>query len=412
MKRKNLYKRILTKILTVYSGLAAASPEYQDVEDHIDNENMDDAASSLLVAPNLKKTFKPLLLTIQDVYNNANKEDNLSSEYTTIELFRNIEDKYKRSFFYRGQGLTVIMSEYIFPSDTDQRYDDSLWMSLQSILLDNHKFGEFLDYVNQGNVKGYCIGFNKILLGYPRGLSLSKISRDELYSFALSATSNSKMPQPIHDDLKYDIALLPFNPYVFKYKICYQQYYDILDVINEWLYSKDILTAFLKMYQIVEYIVYRKQMYHVVNVSSMKQSFLRSMKTTNKNFEDNERVSVIDGVKKLFPGIRPNVASISKAEVFIGEFFGKTKNHNLYLSTTTPAAEMDGAIARFIYDMRCSIVHNKEAEFHITYSNFDIYKDVIPLAKEVHDAMMTKIWDFLNTENNGIEYKKKQLDLY
>lgn len=412
MKRKNLYKRILLKILSAYSGWLPASPDYQDVVDHIDNENMDDAAACLLLAPFIKQALKPLLLTIKDIYNNANKEDDLIPEYSTIELFQPIADKYKRPFFYRGKGLTIITSEYIFPPDPNSRYRDDIWMSLQSIMLDSNQRDTFLNQLYVGVSDGFCIGFKKTALGYSKRYPNNNIKKEDLYAFGLAAFMHSKQKLPVVEELKFDNSQLPFNAFNFNHKIKYQQYYDILDVVNEWLYSSDILTAFMKMYQIVEYMVYRKQMYCIVNSSSLKQSFLRSVKTMNKKFEDNERTSVILGLKALFPGIRPSKAKIKKAQNFIGEFFGRTKNGKPYLSTAITNNEMDEAVARFVYDMRCSIVHNKESELHFTYSNYDMYKCVIPLAREIHDALMVKVWDYLNTESNKIEYKRKQLDLY
>ena len=53
----------------------------------------------------------------------------------------------------------------------------------------------------------------------------------------------------------------------------YNQYIDIYDVISEWNDCKDVLSAFLKMYQILEYIVYRKEL-HLGGAQRLAESLL------------------------------------------------------------------------------------------------------------------------------------------
>lgn len=414
MTRKELYERALSFILTAHSQLIPGTDPYLDIEDYIVNEDMDMAANALLAAPNIPITLKPFLLSISSTFSQANKEDDIIPEYDIIELFKPLSStqKYQRDFYYRGAGLSVVESSFLYPDDNTVAYNEDIWLTLQNVLLIDALREDLINRLARGRESGYLIGFNKGALGYPVATADADVDRENLYAFALASSLKDHRKLEIKDDLKYNNTLLALHAFNYNYKIVYQQYYDIVDVIDEWLHADDILVAFTKMYQIVEYIVYRKQMYSIVNSSSLKQSFLRGVKTMTKNYEDTERVSVTKGIKALFSGIRPSILNIRAAQVFIGEYFGKSKTGNLYLCDTTPVNDMDDSIARFIYDMRCSIVHNKEAELHITYSNYEIYRSVIPLAVEVHDAMMVKIWDLLNTENNGIEYNKKQLDLY
>lgn len=81
--------------------------------------------------------------------------------------------------------------------------------------------------------------------------------------------------------------------------IVYKEYYDIYDVLNDWLHAEDILTAFLKMYQIAEYMVYRKQMAEIVNRANVKQSFLRETKNLSSKYTKNERDTVISNLSKF-----------------------------------------------------------------------------------------------------------------
>ena len=152
----------------------------------------------------------------------------------------------------------------------------------------------------------------------------------------------------------------------------------------------------------------------IIKISSIKQSFIRSVKNLNKKFDANERNTIIDNIPKVFGTLTAKPANIIKAEVFIGKYFGMDKNHaNPYLYSGTRAADIPAAIARFIYDTRCSIVHNKEAEFHISYNNYEEYKDIVPLMREVHNQLAKKIWSLMNIPNSPISYEgKRTIELF
>ena len=68
--------------------------------------------------------------------------------------------------------------------------------------------------------------------------------------------------------------------------------------------------------------------------------------------------------------------------------------------------------AKFIYDVRCCIVHNKEAEFHILYNNYEEYESIIPLMNEINRQMVDKIFNIINTINSDIHYTTPSLELY
>ena len=188
----------------------------------------------------------------------------------------------------------------------------------------------------------------------------------------------------------------------------------IYDVINDWLHSEDILSAFLRIYQIVEFLIYRQQMSEIIKVSTIKQSFLREVKNLNKRFETGERATIVENIPIVFGSLTAATANINSAEPFIKKYFGKNKKGtHAYLFSTLNANEKSKGIARFIYDIRCSIVHNKEAEFHISYNNYEEYKEVLPLLKEVHDQLANKIWTLMNTPGSCISYENERyIDLF
>ena len=98
----------------------------------------------------------------------------------------------------------------------------------------------------------------------------------------------------------------------------------------------------------------------------------------------------------------------------LGKYFGMDKSHtHAYLYSGIRPNDLTPALARFIYDTRCSIVHNKEAEFHISYNNYEEYKDIVPLMREVHNQLAKEIWNIVNTPNSSISYENsRKIDLF
>lgn len=195
--------------------------------------------------------------------------------------------------------------------------------------------------------------------------------------------------------------------------VVYSQYYDIYDVINEWHHANDVLVAFLKMYQVLEYMGYRRKMVDIVKGSDIKSSFLMHVKNLNTTF--NERSALKELFLNDIESLEDKITMIDPAiTVFIRKYWMHNGN-NPYLQitdATTPKDSINPKIATFIYDVRCAIVHNKESEFHITYSNVDKYRCLLPLMKEILSLMPGIIMRCLNRHNVGIAYSVKELKLY
>ena len=134
----------------------------------------------------------------------------------------------------------------------------------------------------------------------------------------------------------------------------------------------------------------------------------------NKKFEQGERGTIVENLPLVFGVLTATEPNIAKAEPFIKKYLGQDKNHTHgYLHPGMNAADKSKALARFIYDMRCCIVHNKEAEFHVSYNNYEEYKNVIPLLKEVHKLLAKKVWDLMNQPGSIISFENERyIDLF
>ena len=69
--------------------------------------------------------------------------------------------------------------------------------------------------------------------------------------------------------------------------------------------------------------------------------------------------------------------------------------------------------AKVVYQLRNSIVHNKEAELHFSYGNLDEYEVVIPLIKQLVITLGRGIVHIINDPTNqDLIFDRRELNLY
>ena len=107
-----------------------------------------------------------------------------------------------------------------------------------------------------------------------------------------------------------------------------------------------------------------------------------------------------------------NPSEVTASWSFVDQYFGEANGGGHYLDTTKPQNNIDKGVARFIYDTRCAIVHNKESEFHIQYNNYEDYNDIVPLMRSINAIMAKKILEIINSLTPSIHYQSQKLDLY
>ena len=414
MDRLALYKEILSYILTNFSGLDPATDDYKDVSDYIDADDPIEAANLLLPQPTLPSVYHPWLKSVIEYSSPASLSKEIAPRYDRTVLLAklNKNQKYRRKFYYCDRNLFVVDTERFFRQISTLPYPPNLWMGIEQLCLVQSSRERVLDMLqNNGTPDTYCMAYNKGNLGY---LKNARVINDELYSYGFAASIQNKDAIEVHPRLLVDLPKLKLSAFSYNKNVVYQQYYDIYDALNDWLLSKDILTAFLNLYQVAEFLIYRYQMSQIVKVSTVKQSFLREIKTMNKSFETGERKAITTTIPKLFPNLTATAPHIKKAEAFIKKYYeSNSVGARAYLNDTLTGANLQNAFAKFIYDTRCAIVHNKEAEFHISYNNYDAYKSIIPLMKDIHNSLADKIWLLINDPTADVSYvPHRYIDLY
>lgn len=411
MKRVELYKNLLENILNQYSGINKGSEDFVDIQDYLDNSNIIQALDKLISTATLRSPLKPLLQTISDFVTDGSIELEENVLLTgQIKMFQKHSDKkYSRSLSYFDANLKVVETCTLY-KDVSETYSLECLLFLEVIMTNNDRQKNLLRELCRKKLGDtFIIQVNRIGLG----LSDQECSNlENLYAYALAASMNNKKVIDIPKGLQFSWGTTPIlASFNYNKDIVYKEYYDIYDVLNDWLHAEDILTAFLKMYQIAEYMVYRKQMAEIVNRANVKQSFLRETKNLSSKYTKNERDTVISNFSKLFANFTLDATEVANSWNFVDKYFG-TKNGNHYLDTAQSPQNIDKGVACFIYDTRCAIVHNKESEFHILYNNYDEYKDIVPLMFSINKIMSEKIMEIINTVNPSIHYNNQRLDLY
>ena len=409
MERSQLYKDVLAYILQKHSGLQASSEEYMDIDDYIHNGDFIEAIEWLLRS-NLPDSLRPLIKTCKRIVEDGSVDmyEKIPPKSHKIKLFKkHSNQRYARNLIFLTTPLSVIETKQLYLNG-DDIYDRDVWLLLEKILI-NRDYREKIvkELIRHLYPDTFILSYQKTSLG------LTKDNDEKLYSFALVSKINSQQAIEIPEELVFSWGTSPFIPtLLYDENVNYQEYYDIYDVFNDWLHTKDILTAFTKMYQIAEYMIYRSQMVEIIARSEIKQSFLRETKNLSDKYRNGEKDTIIKNFPNLFNGFMLNSAEVIASWPFIDKYFDKSSSGNHYLDCSKSQNEIDKGVGKFIYDVRCSIVHNKESEFHIQYNNYEEYKSIVPLLKTINNQMAEKILTIICTPNSSIHYAKKVLELY
>jgi hypothetical protein len=238
-------------------------------------------------------------------------------------------------------------------------------------------------------------------------LSNQEIPEDQLwnaYSYAiLYNINNSTLPKP--EELKFEPTTKFSEKISFNLNSEYYQYFEIYRVLLESKYCDNVLSRFLNIYQVIEDLCYRRLLVEISKSRNPRSGFLRNtIRVVNKisNREENE---IKDGIDLLFPDL---CHQIKKADI---------DSYNIFLkdnySISSGESHNNKKIARIIYCLRNSIVHNKHTELHFSFGNVDEYKTVIELLRLLIRKLEKAVIDLLNeTSPTKIDYALHDFNLY
>lgn len=288
--------------------------------------------------------------------------------------------------------------------DLSSTENELIWKQVEEYLercysiADNTLVSEFFDILNTQN-KTIGLGINK---------SGNPFNEDQHYPYIYLSFLNESKSIILENDLKYSISNI-YPSLTYDNTKDYEQYFDIYDVLNELNQSPDILNRFLRLYHTFEYLVYRVYLVDLVNRVGSSRIFVREFINSAERMKKGEKESFIKNFNKIFLSdlastINPALSTVSNTIVTT---FLKDKNIvNGFNSNSIDK------IAEFIYGLRCCIVHNKESEYHISISNSEDYKVIIPLIRKTLETFEGLVINKIANNYNEIKYGQKTVQLY
>lgn len=193
----------------------------------------------------------------------------------------------------------------------------------------------------------------------------------------------------------------------------YHQYFEVFDIINELNQTNETITRFLKLYHILEYLVYRAELVKLEVKARVNRTFIREIHGfTGKGQSDKEFEVLKRGFKEIFQAeIAAGAFQLNPLSQQEGTFLKSYWGIDISATNQFKNKEVN-QIALLIYRIRNSIVHNKESEFHITTSNPDDYMDVIDLIKRFIKILEKQVFDKLSSDAVSISYQNQHIELY
>lgn len=268
----------------------------------------------------------------------------------------------------------------------------------------------------------YNQNYSKILLGK------SGIQAGELRSRVEFIRLNYVMQgKKLFEPLGYNYT--PVNiGVVFDSRIDYSQFSDIVSVMNEYNIHRSILDKYLRIYQVIENYMCKYQICSLCADYGYSRLSVRDFKLLSERLSNKEQDSLdklleavgsvsIDG-HKLVDRVADSWSNIIDTDTNLKNHMqalcthlGIKMNNGIPTATQRNHAQIMQFFGKMLYKIRCSIVHNKVNEYHISYDNLD--NNTKRLLEEFLMPNMELItYGLMLTNNSYVMYQHKELNLY
>jgi hypothetical protein len=195
----------------------------------------------------------------------------------------------------------------------------------------------------------------------------------------------------------------------------FSQFIELADVINEANMSPDILSRYLKFYHQLEYLAYRVYLKNIAKNAKEERSFITDLHKLGGTNKDSEENAFKKSFKTIFKEKQEDIKDKFYA-IHIGNQTAITefaKNRFDITFEQTDSSEIFlGKLAKFIYKIRNSIVHNKESEFHLTITKVDSYPILKFFIPWLMNNIELEIDTLLRSFDPNIKYEERTILLY
>lgn len=216
----------------------------------------------------------------------------------------------------------------------------------------------------------------------------------------------------------------------YKNNLRYNQFEEVIEILNEYNIHTFILDKYLRLYHILENFMYKNQVCRLSKDVDYRMFTIRDFKALNENMCKNEINTLSEFIEEVgnisFNGVlfkdilfnnwqntnlnsNPDIYnSIERSFRLLGI---KNRNGNYYSLNSMDCDKLIKIFPKIIYKIRNSIVHNKVNEFHLSYSNFDDDIKFI-MEKFIMNSLEIMIYNLILNENDLVWYKHSTIKLY
>lgn len=177
----------------------------------------------------------------------------------------------------------------------------------------------------------------------------------------------------------------PSNSSLAKYDplLSYSQFGDVISILGEYVDRQDVLSKYLSIYHVIENFMFKSQIVRLERANQGVMFSIRDFKRLYKSVDIDEQKAVGKLVSAVFDLPYKNglfgTDALTKWDAFLAAHAADRAEIDSFLAKLispampyTPIGNFRTYFSTLLYQIRCSIVHNKETEYHIsseTYTN-------------------------------------------
>jgi len=257
----------------------------------------------------------------------------------------------------------------------------------------------FLNFLLKNYVKNHFVLIRKD----------ESLNKEELYSFLylnyLAKDYKTKLDAKVVYKYNYQSRIVKKIESLSTLEL--SQFFEIFDVFDEYQHATDILSRFLKLYQIIEYLLIRVIFVKIQQRTGQHKQFLRELMGMKKHDDFDKKLfkelfeNEKSDLKNWFKNLATNQSIKDEIERYLNKSVDITQNDDEYWLNL---------LADLLYQLRNSIVHNKESEHHITIhattsTTADLLKKILLKFEKI---ILKKLVEY----NEKISYTSRYLWLY
>lgn len=406
MTRNELYKKMFEAAI---SEAGISDPALTAIKDDVDLYKFPTAYASFETNLSADKSYlKEFVKAIAEHSQNDDMDDDVNSVYTAslheVEPCRKI---HLHNLCSVSSYAMVLTSECLYEKNKGGTLNDcwniveKIWFHIDTGDLNKNAFFKFLK--NKEKTHYYIFKVTSV------ASDAWRVYSEAYFRKAINETI------PIPDELNFPDS--PIEPMILPdWTSPYEQYHDSFNIIADMKRSNDLLTRFLKMYQVLELFTFRLKLVPLAQGQATRNSFVSNVRNTVNNLNE------LDSLKELFKDVfkdihktdvkddidPPQAVSIALGQYINGKLTAISKK---ILDVNTISDE--STLAKLVYKIRCCIVHSKESEMHFTPDNIEEYKEMIPVMTILIKVIQKEIVIIINDhKRNKLEFADNKMMLY